>query len=385
MKNKRNVLITGLCALALGVCGTVFGQAPVITSFSQNGVLVCSNLLAGSTGAVEWASSLAGPWTNNWAELSSVVADSNGMISVSVPMFYRVRGVAAPTNTPPPAGMVLMPAGSFTMGDVAYNNLDGDAAPINVYVSAFYMDQYDVAYALWQQVYNWAISHGYSFLNLAAGKAANHPVQSIDWYDCVKWCNARSEMGGLTPAYFTDASQTVVYRTGDLDLGNACVNWQKGYRLPTEAEWEKAARGGLSGQRFPWGATISESQANYFGDPIEYSYDWGPVGENTNFDTWPIPYTSPVGSFAANGYGLYDMAGNVWQWCWDWYGTPYVGGSNPSGPTSGSNRVWRGGSWCYFAPDCRVANRFSGGPGNPEPGGKGSYLGFRSVLPSGQP
>jgi formylglycine-generating enzyme required for sulfatase activity len=163
--------------------------------------------------------------------------------------------VAAFTNTTsaPPSGMVLIPAGSFTMGDVADNNEDGDAAPTVTYVSAFYMDQYDVTYALWQTVYNWATNHGYSFDDAGAGKAANHPVQTVDWYDCLKWCNARSEMQGRTPAYYTTAAQTSVYRAGDLGVAYGCVNWSAGYRLPTEAEWEKGARGGLSGQRFPWG------------------------------------------------------------------------------------------------------------------------------------
>jgi formylglycine-generating enzyme required for sulfatase activity len=295
-------------------------------------------------------------------------------------MFFRLN-----LNPPP---LVLIPAGSFTMGDVADTNIDGDAAPTNVYVSAFYLDQYDVTYPQWQRVYNWAVTHGYSFDNPGSGKAANQPVQTISWYDCVKWCNARSEMEGRAPAYYTNTTQSAVYRTGDIDLGNACVNWAAGYRLPTEAEWEKAARGGLSGQRFPWGETISWSQANYYGYPLAltsygFAYDLSTAIDYdpafSGRDSGDYPYTSPVGSFAPNGYGLYDMAGNVRQFCWDWFG-PYAGGTDPRGPTSGSRRVDRGGSWYDDAYTCRSAFRDNQVPG---PDGVNGF-GFRSVLSATQ-
>jgi formylglycine-generating enzyme required for sulfatase activity len=269
------------------------------------------------------------------------------------------------------------------MGD----NLDGesDAVPIGVTVSAFYMDKNLVSYSQWQSIYSWATSHGYGFFNAGSGKAANQPVQMVDWYDCVKWCNARSQQAGLTPVYYTDAGLTQVYTNLQVTV---YVNWAaKGYRLPTEAEWEKAARGGLSGRRFPWGDTISESQANYYGDTADYSYDLGPNGFNAVGEGGDVysPATSPVGSFAPNGYGLYDMAGNVEEWCWDWYavptyppGSPYLGGTDPRGPEEPLNtRVLRGGSWVWYrhgAADARCASRLS-----TEPRGSNYDIGFRCV------
>ena len=272
--------------------------------------------------------------------------------------------------------MVLIPGGAFTMGDT----LDGmaNATPVtNVNISAFYMDANLVTWSQWQGVYGYATNHGYT-LNPGAGKGAAHPVQNVKWYDVVKWCNARSELAGMTPVYYTDVGLTVVYRSGEV---TPYANWSvKGFRLPTEAEWEKAARGGLAGQRFPWGNLISQTNANYYGMTGDFAYDLGPNGYN------PIgsiggtsPATSPVGSFAPNGYGLYDMAGNVQQWCWDLYGTPYAGGTDPRGVSTGSDRVIRGGGWISYARNCRSAQRYYDWPGN-----RHNSIGFRPVLAPGQ-
>jgi formylglycine-generating enzyme required for sulfatase activity len=260
-----------------------------------------------------------------------------------------------------PAGMALIPAGAFTMGDT----LDGekDAIPVSVTVSAFYMDTNLVSYRQWQSVYSYATSHGYGFDHAGLGKAPDHPVQSVDWFDVVKWSNARSQQAGLTPVYYTDAGLTQVYTNGDpgYPIGNTnrvYANWgANGYRLPTEAEWEKAARGGLSGKRFPWGDTISESKANYRGNTNDLTYDSGPNGYNKEGQIGGAPCTSPVGYFAPNGFGLYDMAGNVYEWCWDWYGTPYAGGSDPRGPANGGMGVLRGGVWADVASRARCADR----------------------------
>ena len=381
MKQNMNrwLLVAGALALALEVA-PAFGQAPVIASFGRNGELVCTNLLLGSTANVVWASSVLGPWTNTLA----APTDSNGVVratvplpSVSVPMFYRVMGV------PPPDGMVLIPAGNFVMGNTPGSS-SGEQPLHTNYVSAFYMDQYEVTKALWDGVYTWATNHGYSFdySDSGQGKAANHPVQTVTWYDCVKWCNARSEKEGKTPAYYTSAAQTTVYRTGRTNVQNDWVKWSRSYRLPTEAEWEKAARGGVSGQRFPWGNTISWSQANYYTDPmLILPYDLNPLkGYHPTFATGGYPYTSPVGYFAPNGFGLYDMAGNVWERCWDWYGS-YSSESqiDPRGPISGLYRVIRGGSWRGDAAGCRSPARGYGYPSD-----YSYYGGFRVVLAPGQ-
>jgi len=284
------------------------------------------------------------------------------------------------TGTPKAAdllGFALIPAGEFTMGDV----LDGNrlAPQHKVNVSAFYMQKKEVTKAEWDEVRAWGLKNGYTDLPEGKGKAADHPVTCVSWYDVVKWCNAKSVKEGLITCYYTDAAQMVVYQTGKSDLANTMVKWSaKGYRLPTEAEWEKAARGGLSGKRFPWGDAISHEQANFYNVSKE-SYQKGTTGGHPTYRTREMPYTSPVGSFAANGYGLYDMAGNVWEWCWDTYGDyPSALETDPRGATSGSDRVIRGGGWSGSALYARCASRSYNRPRNAD-----RNFGFR--LARGQP
>jgi formylglycine-generating enzyme required for sulfatase activity len=250
----------------------------------------------------------------NWVFPSDAVPATYGLqTAVAVTNTIRTRFfrlIQIPTTTAD--GMALIPAGIFTMGDI----LDEDTGeiPTNIYVSAFYMDVNLVTYGQWQTVYNWATNHEYAFDNAGSGKAANHPVQTVSYLDALKWCNARSLMAWLTPVYYIDTNLTQVYT--NVYYGQVMVSsTANGYRLPTGVEWEKAARGGLSGHRFPWGDTISQYQANYMGATNSLSYDLGPNGYNPLWQVGGFPDTSPVGSFAANGYGLYDMAGNVLEFC----------------------------------------------------------------------
>lgn len=325
--------------------------------------------------------------SSNWLTVTNpapVTVNNTNFVTYTNNSLTRFFRLCLNTNTVSGyAGMTLIPAGTFTMGNSIGDTDITDAAPVSVTVSLFYMDTNLVSYSLWQSVYNWATNAGYS-LNGGAGLGANQPVYSVNWYDAVKWCNARSQQAGLAPVYFTDAALTQVYTNGQTDAVYA--NWAtNGYRLPTEAEWEKAARGGLSGKRFPLGNTISEKQANYYVDQEDYSYDLGPTDGYDYLFVYsgpPFIYTSPVGYFGPNGYGLYDMAGNVCEWCWDWYGTSYAGGTDPHGPASSNQatRTVRGGYWGETANFLRCADR-NQGLGGGAPGTANPYIttGFRCV------
>jgi len=367
-------------ALWLVVPGAVAGEAKffrivgptatTITAFSSDGYITWTNAQVGTNYRVQIAQSLSA--ATNWVDYIQIPA-SNNLVT------HRLY------DPNPPSGMVLIPAGGFTMGN-CMEQIEGDPPELplhTVYVSAFYMDRYEVTKALWDEVKAWNGGNGYSYENAGSGKAATHPVHYVNWWDCVKWCNARSQKEGLIPCYYNEPELTTIFKAG---FGTPYPKWDaNGYRLPTEAEWEKAARGGASGHRFPWVDTdnISHSQANYQAEVYyPYNLSW-PAADNPIFLDGAFPNTSPVGYFAANGYGLYDMAGNVWEWCWDWRSGLYYSvspGTDPRGPATGSVRIVRGGGWNFYATHCRTAQRNYFGPG-----ASGYSIGFRSVLPSGQP
>jgi formylglycine-generating enzyme required for sulfatase activity len=369
-------MIAKMLTMAVGIAAVLVGstlasaQSPVI-SLDGNGQLTWTNgLNTNALYRVEWASKPGGPWHSfTYQPINTIDAHGDTSFTVEAPMFYRV---VMSTNQPP-AGMVWIDGGDVELGQT------GIETPVHTnFVSGFWMDATEITKAQWDAVAGWAFTNGYDITAAnGSGKTNNHPVQTVTWYEAVKWCNARSKKEGLTPCYYTSAAQSTIYTNGSVNVLTNGVKWTaSGYRLPTEAEWEKAARGGRQRRLFPWGGdTISHSQANYFSSS-GYSYDVSPTrGYHPAYTNGGFPFTSPVGRFPANGYGLHDLAGNVWEWCWDWYGSysaQYQ--TDPRGPASGSYRVLRGGSWNDAgAYGSRCANR---GGGN-SPNIQGDNIGFR--------
>jgi len=311
-----------------------------------------------------------------------------------------------------PDEFVYVPAGSFDMGRPYTDTGSSNELPVHtVYLDAYAIGKYEVTNQQMADVLNWAYDQGYldssggahtggriyahgqplvetyassrySSLEFSGGEftvrsragiggsysMADHPVVLVSWFGSVAYCNWRSAMEGLDPAYNTSAwSRYSPVRNG--------------YRLPTEAEWERAAAwDGDRHWRYGFTSdTISTARANYYTG----SYA-NPLGLTAS------PYTSPLGWFngvnispkgmvqtqySVSPVGAFDMSGNVWEWCGDWYASGYYAtspGSNPEGPATGSSRVLRGGGWLSNDVDTRAAARGSSAPGN-----RSNLLGLR--------
>ena len=265
---------------------------------------------------------------------------------------YKVSVNAAVINVP--EGFVEIPAASITGSETwtPASNVFVSGRVVNL--KSFWMSDHEVTQAEWKDVME-TIPSG---MAPADGNADNNPVNYVSWYDAIVYCNRRSIKEGLTPCYAingsTDPASWGNVPTSSNATWNAatCDFTADGYRLPTEVEWEWAARGGEN---------YTYAGSNNIDEVAWYT-------ENTN-DTG----TREVKTKEANGYSLYDMSGNVWEWCWDWYDS--ISSTTPeAGVSSGSNRCRRGGSWLDLSYFCSVAYRHSISPYS-----RSSRLGFRLV------
>jgi formylglycine-generating enzyme required for sulfatase activity len=277
--------------------------------------------------------------------------------------------LAASENSPPvnpdPEHLVWIKPGTFTMGSPAteQDRMDDREGPqTQVTISqGFWMSKHETTQEEYQSVMgtNSSYFQGWKLFRLRVWQAVmgtnqsrfkgdtKRPVETVSWHDATNYC----------------AKMTA----GERAAGRLPAGYE--YRLPTEAEWEYACRAGTT-TATAYGDSLSSTQANFAGNKPYGGAANGPYLENT----------TKVGSYAPNAWGLYDMHGNVWEWCWDWYG-PYPGEGviDPRGPNTGSDRVFRGGGWNSYGGDCRSADRDYGWPDY-----RGRNGGFRPVLAPGQ-
>ncbi len=337
---------------------------PVLTTPLNNAVgqeTILNLVWSASVGATSYRVQLAtsSAFTTLLVDDATVTATSKniGPLSNYTTYYWRLNaannagvsifsGVWAFTTTSPLIEMVVVGGGTYTMGSATGYS---DELPLHqVTLSGFYISKTEVTQGQWKAV----MSGGNPSHFTAVGDSG--PVEQVSWFDCISYCNKLSIKEGKTPVYSIGGNTSPSGWTSGLIDRNPSA---KGYRLPTEAEWEYAARGGNKSHNY-----------DYSGSNYVDSVAWD--DNNSNNTTHRVSTKMP------NELGISDMSGNVWEWCWDWYGAyTSVSQTNPVGASSGSSRVVRGGGWIHNNLFCRVSNRLI----NLSNGWSYYYIGFRVV------
>ena len=383
----RELFFTWVAVLYLCAAGPLQAGAPVVSNVraaqragtglvdiyydlaSPSNALTVSVAVSTNSGAAAFnapAASLSG-------DLGSGIAPATGRHVVwnagtdLAPLYFpnvKVRVTADDSGAPippPSPGMVWVPPGTFVMGSPASEaERYSDEVQHTVTLShGFYMGKYAVT----QGQYLAVVGNNPSYFQTRdyngnpISPDLNRPVEEVSWNDATNYC--------------------ALLTRSDRGAGRVPSGW--GYRLPTEAEREYACRAGTT-TAFHFGSAIHGGMANFY-DYYEYDAAIGDIYVASPSVPW-LPRTTTVGSYAPNAFGLYDMHGNVWEWCQDWYGAYPTGSvTDPQGPASGSCRVIRGGGWGYSGWVCRSAYRdyFN------NPAYRYCLIGFRVVLAPGQP
>jgi len=262
-----------------------------------------------------------------------------------------------------PEDFVLIPAGTFQMGSKAGDSYNKPVHQVTI-TKSFYMGKYEVTQAEYEKYCSYGRSPSSSW-----GDGDNYPAYFVSWYDALVYCNKRSIAEGLIPCYSMSGNIApeiwgTVPTISDKTWNAVVCDWNaNGYRLPTEAEWEYAARAGDN----------TVDSLTYSGTSVVNE-----LGEYAWYSSNSSSKTHEVGTKKANTFGLYDMSGNVYEWCWNRFTSGYdentEGGNNPTGSSVVSSRINRGGSWNYNSDHCAVSCR-----GGSEPDFRHYNLGFRVV------
>ena len=284
------------------------------------------------------------------------------MVAIAVVTLTAVMNVAGAAAAKVSDDLVLVKGGEF-------KNTKSNYYGKGVTISDFYIGKYDITQKEWTDVMG---------DNPSRFKGDNLPVETVSWYDSIEYCNKRSLKEGLRPYYNInkvrkDPNNRPDPKFGDLDTTKWTVTLNKdanGYRLPTEAEWEYAASGGQLSRGYIYSGSDAVDEVAWYwrnaGDrTLSGAWNWPSIEQNHN-------QTKPVGAKKPNELGLYDMSGNVRQWCWDWQGELGSNVVDPKGAASGFHRVWKGGGW--IGADFCCASAYRGGLAA---NGKGPDQGFR--------